>query len=412
MVRHTNRTRWVSVLATCLTIALSQASFSRASPVDRRASTKLELRFAGRHQHRTVVQIVVSPTTDSAKAIDVDGSDCYVFELQGEILRRAEVFDQFEYRYELPVGDITGPRIPLVAERSLRPGAYRLTIGLIDATGERVFEAEESLEVPAASDSPADQLRSSRTDESRTTSGDSLVRIVPLPDRLLTDRYRVEAEVEGENVAKVRFVLNGKPVMTKVRPPYSVEIDLGKTPRLHALAVEAIDSSGAILARDRTTVNGGPHRFAIRLLEPHPGKRYEGSVHAVAEVELPAGEHLDRVEFFLNETRMARLQAAPWDQTIPLPENQRITYLRALAVLDDGNYSEDTVFINAPPDLDRLRVDFVELFVGVHNRKGDVVDGLGKRDFQVLEEGVPQEIARFEFVRDLPVYAGLVLDTS
>lgn len=411
MVRYAKRTRRVSVPAICLAITLWQGFLSRVSSVEGGASTTLELRFAGRHQSRTVVQIVLSPATESAKAVEIDGSECYVFELQGEILRGGEVFDQFQYRYQLPVSEITGSRIPLVAERSLRSGAYRLKVGLIDAAGERIFETEERIEVPVTSDLRADRAWSAPAD-SAMGSGDSLVRIVPPPDRLLTDRYRVEAEVQGENVAKVRFILNGKTVMTKIRPPYSVEVDLGKTPRLHALAVEALDSDGEILARDRTTLNGGPHRFAIRLLEPHSGKRYEGSVHAVAEVDLPTGERLDRVEFFLNEARIARLHEAPWAQTIPLPENQRITYLRALAVLDDGNSSEDTVFINAPDDLDRLRVDFVELFVGVHNRRGEVVDGLEGRDFEVFEEGVQQRIARFEFVRDLPVYAGLVLDTS
>jgi len=410
MVRHANRPRRVSVPVLCLAIACSQG-LSRASPVEGGGSTPLELRFAGRHQSRTVVQIVLSPATGSAKAVEIDGSDCYVFELQGEILRGGEVFDQFQYRYQFPVAEITGPRIPLVAERNLRSGVYHLKIGLFDAAGEKISETEKKFEVPAPSDH---QPERGQLDPAGSAMGsrDPLVRIVPLPDRLLTDRFRIEAEVEGENVAKVRFILNGKPVMTKIRPPYSVEIDLGKTPRLHALAVEAVGSNGEILARDRTTINGGPHRFAIRLLEPHPGRRYEGSVHAVAEIDLPTGERLDRVEFFLNEARIARLHEAPWAQTIPLPENQRITYLRALAVLDDGNSSEDTVFVNAPRDLDRLRVDFVELFVGVHDRKGEVVDSLGGQDFEVFEEGVQQKIARFEFVRDLPVYAGLVLDTS
>ncbi len=54
----------------------------------------------------------------------------------------------------------------------------------------------------------------------------------------------------------------------------------------------------------------------------------------------------------------------------------------------------------------------VELFVSVNDRKGEVVEALSKSDFEVFEEGALQDISRFEVVRDLPIHAGLVLDTS
>jgi VWFA-related protein len=59
-----------------------------------------------------------------------------------------------------------------------------------------------------------------------------------------------------------------------------------------------------------------------------------------------------------------------------------------------------------------VRVDLVELYTSVIDRKGAPVADLGRGDFSVLEDGRPQRVVRFELVRDLPIHAGVLLDTS
>lgn len=56
-------------------------------------------------------------------------------------------------------------------------------------------------------------------------------------------------------------------------------------------------------------------------------------------------------------------------------------------------------------------VDTVVLHPTVENRKGEIVSGLGKDDFQVYEDGVRQQIGWFSH-EDIPVTAGLVIDNS
>jgi len=73
---------------------------------------------------------------------------------------------------------------------------------------------------------------------------------------------------------------------------------------------------------------------------------------------------------------------------------------------------EDVVLINAPDASDVMDVHFVELYTTVLDRRGRPVEGLTAEDFTVREEGRAQEIRRFELVRDLPIYAGVLLDTS
>jgi Ca-activated chloride channel homolog len=59
----------------------------------------------------------------------------------------------------------------------------------------------------------------------------------------------------------------------------------------------------------------------------------------------------------------------------------------------------------------RTNVDLIVLHATVRDRKGTPVSGLGKDNFQVFEDKVPQQIESFSH-EDLPVTIGLVIDAS
>ena len=58
-----------------------------------------------------------------------------------------------------------------------------------------------------------------------------------------------------------------------------------------------------------------------------------------------------------------------------------------------------------------VSVDMVVLHATVRDRRGILVSGLGKDDFQVYEDGVLQQIESFSH-EDIPVTVGLVVDNS
>ncbi len=165
--------------------------------------------------------------------------------------------------------------------------------------------------------------------------------------------------------------------------------------------------------RIRSSSTPAPHRFAVRLVEPQTGKVYKSSLRAQAQVDVPEGDKLDRVEIFLNDDRVATLYQPPFTQPIFLPQQHKdITWVRAVAYLADGNSTESTVLVNAPELTGHLDVQFVELYTSVVDGKGHPVDGLKKEDFTVVEDGARQQVRRFEPVKDVPIYAGILLDTS
>ncbi|HRC86074.1 MAG TPA: VWA domain-containing protein, partial [Thermoanaerobaculia bacterium] len=241
---------------------------------------------------------------------------------------------------------------------------------------------------------------------------DASILLLKLPPRILSGRVRFDAQATGKAVSRVRFELDGKPVLTKAGEPYSAELDLGASPRLHRLRAVALDAAGKELATDELIVNGGPHRFGVRFLDPVAGRSYGASVPVRAVVDLPEGEKLDRLEIYLNEDLVTTLYQAPFVQPVRLAKPGELAYVRAVAYLDNGAQAENAVVINAPASQEEVSVQLVELYTTVTDRRGRPVDGLEASAFRVFEDKVEQTVRRFERVSDQPIHVVVLLDTS
>ena len=108
----------------------------------------------------------------------------------------------------------------------------------------------------------------------------------------------------------------------------------------------------------------------MRLIEPQAGKTYQSSLRAEAQVEVPEGERLDRVELYLNDDKLATLYQPPYTQALLLPKGKEITYVRAVAYLDGGNSTEDLVLVNCARLQPEGDVQFVELYTSVVDAAG------------------------------------------
>lgn len=67
---------------------------------------------------------------------------------------------------------------------------------------------------------------------------------------------------------------------------------------------------------------------------------------------------------------------------------------------------------NTEPPVFSVKVNLVRLLVSVRDRSGALRTNLNKQDFQVLDSGVPQEIAVFERNTSLPLSVAILIDTS
>jgi VWFA-related protein len=378
----------------------------------------LEFAFPGRNQHRTVVQGFLSVPLGQIAVGEFASYRSHDLLLTGEVIVDGHLFENFRYKFGFEEAEAPGT-VPLSFQRFLRPGEYMVVVKLEDLNSNRVYREERSIsvphvdtkfEMPTFQDPRTEVLFAEAT--AAIEAGETSIRLVPPGGELHTGFIRIDTLVAGSDIDKVRFYLDEKLVLTKNRPPYNVELDLGSYPDLHTIRVEALDSVGQEVASDEVLINGGGYRFAVNLVEPFKGKRYGNSVRARAEVEVPQGRTLERLEFYMNEVLVATLYQEPYVQPIMLPAGESVAYVRAVAYLPDGNSTEDLVFINAPDYLEELDIQFVELYTTVLDTQGRPVEGISKEEFTVLEDGVKQQIARFERVEDLPIHVGILIDNS
>ncbi|HVS64517.1 MAG TPA: VWA domain-containing protein [Thermoanaerobaculia bacterium] len=379
---------------------------------------ELAVEYLGRHQSRTVVQGSLQIDPQALRLGDFAGHRSYDLQLVGEVVHDGRLLEGFRYKFGFPEAAGDGA-LPLVFQRYLRPGAYRLLLRVEDLNAGSYFRAEREIEVPRLelaftrpeiADTETARIYAEAT--AAIESGDDTLRVVPPAGGVKTGLVRFDTVVTGKAIQRVLFRLDGGAEVIKNRPPFNVELDLGPFPRLHTLEVSGYDVDGRLIADDAIQLNAGGERFRVRLLQPRTGERASASLLARAEVDIPKGSTLERVEFLLNEEPVATLYQEPFSQPLVLGDPGALTLVRAVAYLADGNQADDHVFVNAPAELEQLEVQFVELYAAVSDRFGRPIDGLGRDSFRVLEDGVEQSVTRFERVEDLPIHVGVVIDNS
>ena len=369
--------------------------------------------------------------------------------LRGRVLRGTETVDAFRYHFDsLP--SVTTSR-PLAFERRLRPGRYRIELEMEAPASGRVYKVERELAVPevaaslpvppgpaplAIATAPVAPAAANRATPELTPEVRRLfaeadaelaaprpgLRLTAPPGQLLAGIQRFEARVESaigaegapeeSQIQRVAFSLDGKPLLTRNHPPYTVQIDLGKVPRAHRLVAQGLDGRGQVLASDELVFNAGAQRFAVRLVEPRSGRTYRHSLRARVEVEAPADHGVERVELYLGEQRVATLYQPPFIQPMALPEEAAVGYVRAVAYLNDGTSAEATELLNAPGAAEPMNIHLVELYTHVADKSGRPFEGLNASDLQIFEDGVRQSLRQMEKVDDSPLKLVTLIDNS
>jgi Ca-activated chloride channel family protein len=331
-------------------------------------------------------------------------------DVTGEITRGGEMADRFRYAFTFPAA---ASELPVVVERELHPGRYKLRLKVQDSNSSHAAVRDLDFDVPVPEltpETPAD--RAAERAIAKVASSQEAVLSLQGPDQEgVSGVQRFDAMV-GPTVARVEFFLDGRPVMTKNRAPFDVDLDLGPVPRLATVEAVAFDASGKELDRKKLDLNVGRERFFIRLQPVGVADRKGGKVRAVVTLNVPSDRKLDRVELFWNELKVATLYQPPFEAWLPVHDEGSIGYLRARAVLTDKSEAEDVEFVNAPQYLTGMQVHTVELPVTVLDAAAKPVEGLKLGDFQVLEDGVKQEVSHFALQQELPIRLGVVIDTS
>src|SRR4029079_19232179 len=146
---------------------------------------------------------------------------------------------------------------------------------------------------------------------------------------------RAQAVVSGERIQKVVFLLDGAAQLTRSKPPFTAEIRLPNLPTESVVRAEGYDAQGVLVAADELGLNQPRGALRVRILEPKRGAPQAPQVHARAEIIVPEGRRVERLEWLAGDKSLGSLAHPPWEADLKLPPGQDISYLTAVATLDD-----------------------------------------------------------------------------
>jgi VWFA-related protein len=372
------------------------------------------------------VGFAVDVEVDSLGTTPVGDVDVVQLDVVGEITSREEVMvDKFRYLFSVPHA---GDKVGLLLDRLVRPGKYQLRLKVEDvhskhaAIREYNFEVDPSLAVTEADDEFGDFADEYGTGmligaanevpaEPEEEEEQPILRLVGPEGDAVSGVVRFNAVARPE-VAKVTFFLDNELILTKNRPPFDIDLNIGPLPKLTAVMVVGFDASGTEIARDGYTLNVGRERFYVRLKPISPSDTEGDRIRVAAELNIPSDGELEGLELFWNDEPLTTIHEPPYEASVVLNAVEQFGYLRALASLSDGSQAEDIQFLNSPQFGTVVKVSAIELPVTVLDSHGDPVTDLTIDDFTVYEDKVEQTISHFSLHRDLPVRMGIVIDTS
>lgn len=392
------------------------------------AAIEIREQFLGKSGDKTVVKFtLVASKNDLAKVVNA-APRMYSFFLNADV-KTADggAVETFRVPVDVDLSDLDVAK-PLQASflHSLPPGSFTIQFGLEGVAGKLIgtrnisltvpamtseFHAEDAGLAPGSLPSAAAVILESENRPAAPKDAGGLVKILAPKKEVPIGLIRIECDVTLP-VTRVEFWLEDKRILVKNRPPYTVELDLGKIPRKQTLKALGFDAQGNFLDSDAWAINEKDARLAVRILEL-PKKPDAKTVDYKVTVQSIAGGTARSVSLYLDADLVTEWKAPPFVVAVDAAKLKKATLVRATAVDDEGKEFSDIKLLKGDSRfMSKVEVNLVELHVSVYEADGHFAKGLKKDDFTILEDGVPQEISAFEFAEALPISLGIVIDGS
>ena len=372
---------------------------------------------------RMVSQFHVTLPPDAGYGVaeaEVSGNPQLRLLVEGVIEQGGKFFDDFRVRFRPPPPDPGAP-LTLIFDRELRPGlTYLVRMAVRDEVSGARSHRVMALRVPSEAapgevpqPAPGTAAATGRDLGERREIGEDALTLLPPAAETELKLWRASLLVAGDRIENVVFYVDGERQLATARRPFSAELRLSDLPTEQVVRAEGYDADGNLVALDEVVVNRARGGFDVRIVAPEEGAQVSGTVPVEVDVAVPDEKRLERVEVKLDDDLVATLEEPPFVTEVEVPNPAEVSYLAVTGFLADGTRTETVRLLNAEEGFaEQLEVQLVELFVAAQNTEGRLVRGLGRQDFRVFEEGVEQEIERFEVMDDLPLTLGLAIDTS
>jgi Ca-activated chloride channel homolog len=388
--------------------------------------------YLGRTGGKTAVKFVLSVSKGDLRGAGNAQPRVYSFYLAGDVTDdRGQAVESFRVPVDIDLSsaDVTNVSKPVAITflRALPPGTFNIQFRLEGVAGKLLGTRAISVTVPAmssefrAEDAGGDAAGmpsaaaivlegENRPVVPPSTTG--FVKILAPEHEVPVGLLRIECEVK-EPVKRVEFYLEDKKILVKNRPPYTVELDLGKIPKKQTLKALGFDAQGNFVDADAWAINEKDARLAVRILELPKQKSAGDTVELKVALQSIAGGAAKKLQLWLDDTMLKEWTEPPFTVTVPVAKIQKATLMRATATDAEGKEFTDLKILKGESRfMSKVEVSLVELPVSVLDPDGRLVKDLPRDEFTVLEDGVKQDLSSFEFAESLPLSLGIVIDGS
>ncbi len=156
---------------------------------------------------------------------------------------------------------------------------------------------------------------------------------------------------------------------------------------------------------------GNPTPVKVRFAEPAPPGLILGPTRIVVEAATADGARIDNVAIYADGNLITILERPPYAVTWDAGSRFGERVLRAVATDSSGRVGEAVLRARPLYVGQYEEVRLVTLYAAVRDRRGQPVLTLGRDDFVLLEDGVPQTLSHFTSAV-VPLTVALLLDAS
>jgi Ca-activated chloride channel homolog len=174
----------------------------------------------------------------------------------------------------------------------------------------------------------------------------------------------------------------------------------------HVLVVSAVFASALTIA-----VSGRQSETTVRIISPDRDTDVSGSTKLEVSIQPQSAIRTVQSVMFTVDGRLAcTVERPPFICWYDPGDAVREHHVRVVATLSDGNKLIDNVHTHNPGFTESVRTDAVLVPIIVTHR-GQFVKGLKQQDFEIVEDGVRQDIASM-VSEDAPLDLVLAIDVS
>lgn len=160
-------------------------------------------------------------------------------------------------------------------------------------------------------------------------------------------------------------------------------------------------------AQDLTARRG----FKVKLSSPVSGEALIGETTLKAEVTARQDTDIERVDFYLDDKLLFSDNEPPYQVVHDFGRKPTAHVIKVVAIHKQGLSVSDFVVTRALDFADVVDVQRVLLNVSVRDSRGAFISDLTAKDFEVSEDGTPQQIV--SVTRETrPILAGILIDSS